>query len=465
MAKYSMFDAVLLAGGRSFRFGRDKAFVEWQGMPLYVAQLRKLVGLKPQRIYLSSRADQAFPEFLEGVTRLVDDVSDLGPVGGIQQALAASEADKVLVVAVDLPRMETQFLAELIENSLPGIGRVPRSSRGWEPLAAVYPRIAMLRLVDEAIRAGDYRLQNLLMRASEQGIIEDVTISDTQRDLFANLNTPEDLREIQRGIHDENFALHRYRRGGGFTRVLDIVATEAPLEIRVNGTSVAVTMRTPGHDEDLVTGFLFTEGIIKDAAEITEIVRCPSVDESASGNVLDVRLRREVDLNRLTRHLFTSSSCGICSKATLDAVFGHYPPVDASILLTADRLLALPDVLRSVQATFERTGGLHASALFDSEGDRLLLVREDVGRHNALDKVIGQALLTDQPLSQTALLVSGRISLELMQKALAARIPFVAGISAPSSLAVDLARRSGQTLVGFLRGERFNLYAGKMPGM
>jgi FdhD protein len=218
-------------------------------------------------------------------------------------------------------------------------------------------------------------------------------------------------------------------------------------------------MRTPGHDDELAIGFLLTEGVIRAADEIAEIAHCPDVDPEGVGNTLDVRLRGETDLSRLTRHVFTSSSCGVCGKATIESVFGNFPPVPLHEAPDPALLLSLSAKLRAAQETFDRTGGLHASALFDRAGN-LLLLREDVGRHNALDKVIGHALKHDLPMDEAILLVSGRISFELMQKALAARIPVVAGISAPSSLAVKLAKDSGQTLVGFLRERGFNVYAG-----
>jgi FdhD protein len=255
-------------------------------------------------------------------------------------------------------------------------------------------------------------------------------------------------------------------RIGGEQR--DLVAREEPLEVRVEGRSVAVTMRTPGDDEALVAGFLFTEGVIRGREDIFEISACPSAigegDEvgRGQGGVIDVLLRSgaEVDWDRLTRHVFTSSSCGVCGKATLDSVFGEHEPVGQGWEVRVGVFEGLPGRLRAAQATFEQTGGLHASALFGGEGE-LLIVHEDVGRHNALDKVIGSRLLAGAfPLEETILLVSGRVSFELMQKALAARVPVVAAISAPSSLAVELAKRSGQTLVGFLRGGRMNIYAG-----
>jgi FdhD protein len=247
--------------------------------------------------------------------------------------------------------------------------------------------------------------------------------------------------------------------GSRVSRAEDFVAREEPLEIRVEGRSIAVAMRTPGHDEELAAGFLLTEGVVKRAADIFEISPCPAT--VGGGNVVDVLLTSGVSVNwdSLTRHVFASSSCGVCGKATLDAVFANFPRVASSLMVSSTLLRALPDKLGAAQETFARTGGLHASAIFDRDG-KLVVLREDVGRHNALDKALGCALRAGLlPLENHILMVSGRVSFELMQKALAGGIPVVAAISAPSSLAVEFAQGSGQTLVGFLRGEKMNVYA------
>jgi FdhD protein len=239
----------------------------------------------------------------------------------------------------------------------------------------------------------------------------------------------------------------------------DELAIEEPLEIRLRGKSVSVTMRTPGHDAELAAGFLLTEGIIHGGGDILGCEHCARNEKE---NVLNVLLAPEVhvDFNRLTRHVFASSSCGVCGKATIEAIRSALPPVDSDMTLTPALIAGLPDVMRAAQPAFDRTGGLHAAALFDEQG-RLVVLREDVGRHNAVDKVIGHCLLHGPfPLNRHILLVSGRSSFEILQKALAARIPAVAAVSAPSSLAVDLARQSGQTLIGFLRGQRMNVYSG-----
>jgi FdhD protein len=246
---------------------------------------------------------------------------------------------------------------------------------------------------------------------------------------------------------------------GAFVESADELAVEEPLEIRVRGRAISITMRTPGHDAELAAGFLFTEGVVRNRADILKIAPCDA-DRPEAENRIDVLLAPlvPVDFDPLTRHVFTTSSCGLCGKATIEAIRCTWPPLPPGPTVDAATLLSLPEVMRSAQPAFDRTGGLHAAALFDTAG-RLLILREDVGRHNAVDKVIGHALLTAQPMNQNILLVSGRASFEIMQKALAARIPIIAAVSAPSSLAVEFAQESGQTLAGFLRKGRMNLYA------
>jgi FdhD protein len=238
----------------------------------------------------------------------------------------------------------------------------------------------------------------------------------------------------------------------------DELAAEEPLEIRVRGRPVSVTMRTPGHDPELAVGFLLTEGIVRRAEDVLRVEPCGRNEE---GNLLNVVLAPEVpvDFERLTRHVFASSSCGLCGKATIDAVRSTFPAVESDVVVAAGAVLRMPEVMRAEQSTFDRTGGLHAAALFDANGS-LVVLREDVGRHNAVDKVLGHALLQRSvPLRRHVLLVSGRSSFEIMQKALAAQVAVVAAVSAPSSLAVDFAKQSGQTLVGFLRAGRMNVYS------
>ncbi|MBL9216483.1 MAG: formate dehydrogenase accessory sulfurtransferase FdhD [Opitutaceae bacterium] len=256
--------------------------------------------------------------------------------------------------------------------------------------------------------------------------------------------------------------VRRWTPDGAAPAAEDAVAAEEPLELRVADRSVAVVMRTPGHDRELAAGFLLTEGVIRGADDVLDLVVCRDQAAGASGNVLNALLAPSapLDLARLTRHVFSSSSCGVCGKATLDAVLQAFPPAAPGPRFDPAVLAGLPASLRAAQPVFASTGGLHGCALFDTSG-RLVIVREDVGRHNALDKVLGRALLDGLlPLRRHGLLLSGRVSFELVQKALAAGVPLVAGIGAPSSLAVACATRGGQTLVGFLRADRLNVYAG-----
>ena len=244
----------------------------------------------------------------------------------------------------------------------------------------------------------------------------------------------------------------------------DTLVVEEPLEIRVGGTALVVTMRTPGDDMDLAAGFLVSEGVVGAADEVLGIRYCAGAlaDGSQTYNVLDVALAPGVAPPdpSLERSFYTTSSCGLCGKASLDAVRTQtrFDVAADPLVVSADLLATLPDRLREAQATFDKTGGLHAAALFDA-GGALLVLREDVGRHNAVDKVVGWALREGRlPLAGHVLLVSGRASFELTQKAWMAGVPLLAAVSAPSSLAADLADEAGMTLVGFLRGTSMNVY-------
>ncbi|BCQ09001.1 sulfurtransferase FdhD [Mycobacterium heckeshornense] len=248
---------------------------------------------------------------------------------------------------------------------------------------------------------------------------------------------------------------------GGVTARSETLVVEEPLEIRLNGRAIAVTMRTPGSDIELAQGFLLTEGIIAHRDDVVGARYCrgSGPDGTNTYNVLDVSLSPGIAIPD-ARNFYTTSSCGVCGKASLEAVqlTSRYCPGDDPSTISAKTLSALPIRLRGEQAVFASTGGLHAAALFTVDG-ALLTVREDVGRHNAVDKVIGWAVEHNRiPLTATALLVSGRASFELCQKAVMAGIPVLAAVSAPSSLAVDLASQSGLTLVAFLRGDSMNVY-------
>ena len=241
----------------------------------------------------------------------------------------------------------------------------------------------------------------------------------------------------------------------GVESIEDAVAVEAPLEIRVETRPVSVTMRTPGADEELALGFLWTERVLSSRDDVLDI--------RAEGDRVDVFLRPETpfDFARLSRHVFASSSCGVCGKASVELAMQTGDGLDPEdgLRVAPEAIHGLPDRLRAAQSVFDATGGLHAAALCDAAG-QVVVAREDVGRHNAVDKVIGWRVLSDANGDSTPILmVSGRVSFEIVQKALAARIPLIAAVSAPTSLAVELAKESGVTLIGFLRSGRFNLYA------
>lgn len=251
----------------------------------------------------------------------------------------------------------------------------------------------------------------------------------------------------------------RIDNAGTVNTLRDNIAVEDPLEIRIGNDPFVVTMRTPGHDDELAAGFLFTEGIIQSRHDIKEISRCatsPTPENTIRVDFIKSSRKKGLKSNRLGA---IAASCGVCGKTSIDAVQGRFPPVTSRLTIDRQLLLGLPDKLRESQSVFEKTGGLHSAGIFDLEGN-LIVSREDVGRHNALDKVIGYAALNDLlPLDEHVLVVSGRVAFEIMQKALAAQLAIVAAVSAPSSLAVSFALKSGQTLVGFLRHPKFNVYS------
>lgn len=475
--------AVLLAGGQSTRMGTDKAFIVLDGISAWQRQLAKLQTIDPDEVIISAHGGQEF--LVEPPVRVIyDEVEGVGPLGGLVTVLREARATRVLVLGIDLLQMPAEFLKQLCAAAFLESGLVYRSGTRYEPLAALYPR-SLLPLAEACLREEKLSLQYLLSNAVEDGAMQSLAVPMGAHQYFSNANTLEDLVEVQAAglagdasgaatekiLSDVRQAavptqIKRYEsRGedadGDSHEIEDQVAIEAPLEIRVEGKSIAVVMRTPGHDEELVLGFLISEGVLARPEDVFQVSHCPSQEGGTSGNVIDVLLRQPdaARLKNLTRHVFSSSSCGICGKATLDSVFVNFQKIERPLAVSASTIFRLPAELRAAQETFDTTGGLHASAVFDRSG-RLLLLREDVGRHNALDKVSGAAFSDGLlPLNDHILLMSGRISFELMQKSLAAGIPIVAGISAPSSLAVDFARDSGQTLCGFLRNGRMNVYA------
>jgi FdhD protein len=282
----------------------------------------------------------------------------------------------------------------------------------------------------------------------------------TQRDLWRSELDPE--RIVQTTVNHWQETEHQERE--------DVLAVEEPFEVRINGESLAVIMRTPGHDRELALGFLFSEGILSTTDDIEDVESAVDSDGLPLENVINVRLRQPGNAASeascglpggvsFERHFAVSSSCGLCGKNSITSLLQDAPPLEQDTLqVSAETLYMLAQRLREQQAVFSHTGGLHAAGLFSLHGE-LQLLREDIGRHNAVDKLIGHGLLhKGLPYRENLLLVSGRTSFEIIQKALQARIPYVIAISAPSSLAVDLAEKSNMTLVGFLRGHSMNIY-------
>lgn len=458
MAEPAPFAAALLVGGRSTRMGRDKATLPWPERPLWEVQLEKLAALEPTMLIVAGREEQSF-EHAAGITFLPDPPDEnAGPLPAIIRCLEHSKM-RTLILAVDMPDMTTEFLHYLVSHSTAKKGAYSLlNDDRVEPLAAVFTPAMLPHLRAEARRKGS--VHQALNRAFLAGTCCTLMLNAPSVPFFRNVNTPDDLVPEEPLGSDLTTQVTRLRTGAEPTIIDDDIAVEEPLEIRVEGRSVAVVMRTPGNDEELAAGFLVSEGVVKSARDILEISQCPHTG-NMKGNVVDVLLGGAVvNWDSLTRHVFSASSCGLCGKTSLDSVLQRFPPVTSHCTTNADLIRSLPAKLRAAQDTFEKTGGLHACAIFDLHGN-LIALQEDVGRHNALDKVLGYGLRNGLlPWSKHVLLLSGRVSFEMMQKALAAGVPIVAAISAPTSLAVDFARDSGQTLIGFLRGDTMNVYAG-----
>jgi FdhD protein len=449
--------ALILVGGQSRRMGTDKATLVYDGQPLWQRQWQLVtdLGLPAQ---LAGRSEQLTSIPLPAEAWLLDPPAGSdGPAGAIARALHGGQR-AVLVIAVDMPGLNAAFIHEFISHWDGRRGLVYRSAQHFEPLFAIYT-VAMLATLSEHLSCGQRSLQPMLSDCLDTDSLQVLSTTPKAHAALRNINRPEDLDAPSADRYTTAATIRRlYRDSTPPADQPDIVAREDPLEIRVNDHSIAVVMRTPGHDRELAAGFLVSEGVVQRHHDIIDILKCDETGLS-KGNVVNVVLRSEdVDLGSLTRHVFSTSSCGLCGKTSIDSVFQHFAPVAGDWQITPTTLWTLADRARQAQQTFAKTGGLHASALFDLQGN-LIVIREDVGRHNALDKVLGHCLLKGLlPCHEHVLILSGRVSFEMMQKALAAGIPLVAAISAPSSLAVEFAQASGQTLIGFLRDQSMNVY-------
>jgi FdhD protein len=350
------------------------------------------------------------------------------PLAGLVAGLRAAPTELCAVLPVDCVSITPAALGRLIEASAGHAAAVPQSG----PLPGCYRRSA-LPVLERRLAAGELRLRDA---AAELGAL----VVELPPATLTNVNAPSDLPPW-------STARVEVTRLTGLTEA-DLVAVEEPLEIRIDGEPIAVTMRTPGDDEELALGFAVGEGLGPVGASLTP---------DLAANTIELRVRW-FDPGRLQRHFYTSSSCGVCGKGALDAVSVSAPRVVSALEVDGELLASLPDRLREAQLVFSRTGGLHASGLYDHEG-AVLCVREDVGRHNALDKVVGWAFGQGMlPLAERVLCVSGRLSFELVQKAAVAGCPVLVAVGAPSSLAIELASDRGVTLCGFVRGGSANVY-------
>lgn len=415
---------ILLVGGRSSRYGAPKALAQLGGETFAERAWRLLEASCDYVLAVGKAADGLSLPF-----DVLDDGSDVrAPLAGLVAGLRAAPSELCVVVPVDCVTMTPAAVERLARASEGHVAAVSQTG----PLPGCYRRSA-LPVLERRLAESSLRLRDA---AAELGA---VTV-ELPEPTLVNVNSPEQLRAIA--------PVEVTRLEGAVDR--DVVAVEEPLEIRIAGEPVAVTMRTPGHDEDLALGFALGEGL-------EPLEACLTTDLAA--NTIELRVG-QFDAGRLKRHFYTSSSCGVCGKGALDAVAVSAPPITSGLRLDGRLLASLPERLRSMQHGFARTGGVHAAGLFSDDGT-LLCVREDVGRHNALDKVVGWALRADLvPLERLVLCVSGRLSFELVQKAAVAGCPILVGVGAPSSLAVELAEAQGMTLCGFAREGGLNVYAG-----
>ena len=412
---------VLLVGGASSRFGSPKALFRYEGETLAERAWRVLGEACDARLAVGKRGDGLALPF-----PLVDDGTDVrAPLAGLVAGLRAAETERCVVIPVDCPELTASELRALADACDGHDAAVPQTG----PLPGCYGRSALPAL-ERRLAAGELRLRDALNELRTARV-------ELPEASLVNLNAPPPQMTARVQVR---------RLPGGAEE--DLVAVEEPLEIRIESQPVAVTMRTPGHDEELALGFAVGEGLRPVAA---------SLPADLAANTVELQVE-SFDPERLRRHFYTSSSCGVCGKGALEAVAVGAPPVVTSLTAGAALLAQLPDRLREAQPTFAVTGGLHATGLFDERGG-LLCVREDVGRHNAFDKVVGWAFGEGLlPLERAIVCVSGRLSFELVQKAALSGCPFLVGVGAPSSLAVELAEAQGVTLCGFARGGRLNVY-------
>lgn len=478
---------VVLTGGRSSRMGRDKATLPLGARTLLEHVVARVAPLVREVVVVAAAA-QVLPPTAARVVR--DDVPELGPLPALAAGLGAVTTPWAFALACDAAFVRPELLRALVAEIGAARALIPRWGGRLQPLVALYSR-ALAPEITALAASGERRLQALATLAGVR-IVEDDRLAphDPDGESFAMLNTPEEyahalgvvardcfgqtgvaildrvseptiVREPARAL-GADVEVERVA-GGTSTRVTDVVAVEEPLEIRLHGWRWLVTMRTPGDDADLIVGLLASEGVIAGASDVESVLFTRHPDEPDLANVADVRLVHglgDVQARLARNQVLAASSCGLCGKSTVEALLARSAPLPDGPLLDPALLGLAPAVLAGAQPAFRATGGLHAAALLDATGT-LLVAREDVGRHNAVDKALGWRLRAgDAGRAACILVVSGRASFEIVQKALAARMPAIAAVSAPSSLAVTLARDANLTLAGFVRDGGYNVYTG-----
>lgn len=463
---------LILAGGESKRMGRNKALIEYHGKP-QILHLTEIFHQPALKTFISIKDVKNFPDLASQANILFDSKEwpFHGPISGLLGAFESFPESNWLLIACDYPLLDQitiqAFLNFIIEEPEKTAAFRADDDQFYEPLLAYYPH-NVYKDLRAHIQSGDDSLQRFLQKMNARAFIPENINS------VRNANTINEMLQIQMHInHTKQTGMHKSAMidrvsKNGNQLMEDFLASEEPLEIRVtypkNGNivekSIAVTMRTPGMDEALSAGFLLTEGLVSDYTSVTKVEKVSFEDNTVLIHLKESALYEEINSDR---QFFLSSSCGICGKGSIESVRtkSPYPTSAAEIRVNTQIIMNLPKSIEAYQTTFERTGGLHAAALFTLQGE-LVFLTEDIGRHNAVDKLIGHCWLQGLlPLDKYILLLSGRGGFELIQKAYMAGIKIVASIGAPSSLAVEMARESEMTLIGFLKADRMNVYSEK----
>lgn len=408
----------------------------------HIARAMRAAGVEP--VLVGTRAEYG----AMGIRAIADAAQGAGPLGGLVALLEAADGDDAIAIACDMPHVTADLVKKLASAPRAPVVAPKRDGR-WEPLFARYDAARVLDVARARCARRELALQGLL---DEVGAVA-LAIDEREAHALADWDTPEDVPMDVRTQSAER-TIVAFDGATSASRT-DRVAIEEPLEIRLGREPLAVTMRTPGDDVDLAVGFLLGEGVVRSRDEIVSIA--PNGPHAVS-----VELSESARARATPRRFFVTSSCGVCGKDSIDRVRALVSPVRSDIRVSARAVSAMPDALRAAQAVFDRTGALHAAGLFTSSGTssgELVRFAEDVGRHNALDKVLGAEFLAGRvPLSRHVIVLSGRVAFELVQKAALAGVPVIVAIGAPTSLAIELAESARITLVGFARGARFNVY-------